>query len=81
MVSRALLLVSHGTVDELDDLEAFVTNVRRGQRPSALLVAELRRRYEAIGGQSPLNAIDAELARKLDERVARVTADVESIEL
>ena len=69
MLARALLLVSHGTVDDLGDLEAFVTNVRRGQRPAADLVAELRRRYEAIGGQSPLNAIDAELARKLEARL------------
>jgi ferrochelatase len=69
MLARALLLVSHGTVDDLDDLEAFVTNVRRGQRPAPDLVAELRRRYEAIGGQSPLNAIDAELARKLEARL------------
>ena len=41
---------SHGTVDDLDDLPAFVTNVRRGRPPPAELVAELRRRYEAIGG-------------------------------
>ncbi|MDP9036855.1 MAG: ferrochelatase [Myxococcota bacterium] len=68
-VASAVLLVSHGTVDHLDDLEAFVTNVRRGQPPGAGLVAELRRRYEAIGGQSPLNAIDAELARKLEVRL------------
>ncbi|HEY8038289.1 MAG TPA: ferrochelatase [Polyangiaceae bacterium] len=64
-----LLLVSHGTVDELDDLAAFVTNVRRGHAPSAEVVAELRRRYEAIGGQSPLNAINAQLADKLAVRL------------
>jgi ferrochelatase len=61
----AVVLVSHGTVDSLDDLTAFVTNVRRGRPPGPELVAELRRRYEAIGGQSPLNTINASLARKL----------------
>jgi ferrochelatase len=61
----AVVLASHGTVDNLDDLTAFVTNVRRGRPPGPGLVAELRRRYEAIGGQSPLNAINASLARKL----------------
>jgi ferrochelatase len=63
--AEAVVLVAHGTVDDLDDLPAFVTNVRRGHAPSPEMVAELRRRYEAIGGRSPLNAINAELARKL----------------
>jgi ferrochelatase len=67
--SEAVLLVSHGTVDDLDDLAAFVTNVRRGHAPSAELVAELRRRYEAIGGRSPLNEVSARLAAKLESRL------------
>jgi ferrochelatase len=62
---RAVVLVSHGTVEHLDDLQAFVTNVRRGRPPGPELVAELRRRYEAIGGKSPLNAINARLAGKV----------------
>jgi ferrochelatase len=65
----AVLLVSHGTVDDLDDLPAFVTNVRRGHAPSPDLIAELRRRYEAIGGRSPLNDVSARLASKLEERL------------
>jgi ferrochelatase len=65
-MSAAVLLVSHGTVDRLDDLPAFVTNVRRGRPPPPALVAELSRRYEAIGGASPLNRITAEVARKLE---------------
>jgi ferrochelatase len=69
--ATAVLLVSHGTVDDLDDLTAFVTNVRRGHVPGAELVAELRRRYEAIGGRSPLNDVSARLAAKL-ERVLGV---------
>jgi ferrochelatase len=73
MTGRAVLLVSHGTVDRLDDLAAFVTNVRRGHPPSAELVAELRRRYEAIGGRSPLNDVNAEVTRKLGTRLG-VTA-------
>ena len=68
-MERAVLLVSHGTVDDLDDLTGFVTNVRRGRPPSAELVSELRRRYEAIGGQSPLNATNALLANKLERRL------------
>jgi ferrochelatase len=73
-MTAAVLLVSHGTVDDLDDLAAFVTNVRRGRPPGAELVAELRRRYEAIGGQSPLNAVNARVAAKLEGRVGARTA-------
>ena len=68
-MKSAVLLVSHGTVDDLDDLPAFVTNVRRGHPPSAELLAELRRRYQAIGGQSPLNAVNARVAAKLAARL------------
>ncbi|MGA7120627.1 MAG: ferrochelatase [Polyangiaceae bacterium] len=68
-MERAVLLVSHGTVDRLDDLPGFVTNVRRGRPPSVELIAELRRRYEAIGGQSPLNATNELLAHKLERRL------------
>ncbi len=67
-MTSAVLLVSHGTVEDLDDLGAFVTNVRRGQAPPPELVKELRHRYEAVGG-SPLNAINAEVARKLSQRL------------
>jgi protoporphyrin/coproporphyrin ferrochelatase len=73
-VDRAVLLVSHGTVDDLDDLAGFVTHVRRGRPPSAQLVAELRRRYEAIGGKSPLNATSALLASKLESRLGVAVA-------
>jgi ferrochelatase len=64
----AVVLVSHGTVDDLNDLAAFVTNVRRGRPAPPELIAELRRRYEAIGG-SPLNRINARLAASLADRL------------
>jgi ferrochelatase len=56
-------------VDDLGDLAAFVTNVRRGHPPSPEVVRELRRRYEAIGGRSPLNGHSAHLAEKLGHRL------------
>ncbi|HEV3192251.1 MAG TPA: ferrochelatase [Polyangiaceae bacterium] len=68
-MTQAVLLAAHGTVDDLNDLGAFVTNVRRGHPPAPELLRELRRRYEAIGGGSPLNAINAEVARKLQDRL------------
>jgi ferrochelatase len=70
----AVVVVAHGTVDDPDDLPAFVTNVRRGRPAPAEVIAELRRRYEAIGG-SPLNRINAQVAAKLAVRLGvRVAA-------
>ncbi len=62
---QAVLLVSHGTVATLDEIPAFLRNVRHGREAPDELVAELRRRYEAIGG-SPLDAINVRLAQKLE---------------
>ena len=67
-MTTAALLVSHGSVQDLDELGAFLTNIRHGRPAPPELVAELRRRYEAIGG-SPLNSINAEVARKLHVRL------------
>jgi len=59
-MKQGVLLVSHGTVERVEDLPAFVRNVRQGRPPSAEMIEELRRRYQAIGG-SPLNTINANL--------------------
>jgi ferrochelatase len=67
-MKQAVLLVSHGTVDDLDDLPAFLKNVRRGHEAPAELVTELRKRYDAIGG-SPLDAINVRLAGKLEKKL------------
>ena len=64
-----MLLVSHGTVDDLDDLHEFVTHIRRGHAPSPDLVSQLRGHYEAIGGRSPLNRISHDLAHALESRL------------
>ena len=68
-MADAVVLVAHGTVDQLDELPEFLTNIRRGHPPPPELLAEVRRRYEAIGGRSPLNAINRELAKRLEARL------------
>jgi ferrochelatase len=50
----AVLVMAYGTPSGPDDLEAYYTHIRRGRRPPPELLAELRGRYEAIGGRSPL---------------------------
>jgi ferrochelatase len=68
-LKSAVVLIGHGTVDDLDDLPAFLAAIRRGHVAPPALVAEVRRRYEAIGGRSPLTAISRELAGALEARL------------
>jgi ferrochelatase len=61
-----VLLVAHGTVDKVDDLPAFIAEIRRGRPPPEGLLSELRRRYRAIGG-SPLLSLTHAQAKALAE--------------
>jgi ferrochelatase len=63
-MKKGVLLVAHGTIDDLDDLPAFLGVIRRGPA-SPELVHEVRRRYQAAGG-SPLNGINDAVAKKLE---------------
>lgn len=49
-----VLLMAYGTPATPDDVEAYYTHVRRGRPPTPELLADLRRRYDAIGSTSPL---------------------------
>jgi ferrochelatase len=51
-----VLAMSYGTPSGLDDVEAYYTHIRRGRPPTPEQLADLRARYEAIGGTSPLAA-------------------------
>jgi protoporphyrin/coproporphyrin ferrochelatase len=50
-----VLVMAHGTTHSLDEIGAFYTEIRRGSPPSSEQLADLERRYLAIGGTSPLN--------------------------
>ena len=67
-MSDGVLLVAHGTVEDLDDLEEFVKRIRRGRPAPPELVKELRTRYEAIGG-SPLLATTRQQAAALSREL------------
>jgi len=51
--NTGVLLVAHGTIEQLDQMPAFLTEIRQGRPPPAAMVKEMTRRYEVIGG-SPL---------------------------
>lgn len=50
-----VLVMSYGTPESMDDVEAYYTHIRRGHAPTPEQLAELTERYEAIvGGVFPL---------------------------
>ncbi len=67
---QAVLLLAHGAPERMEDLDAYLDLVRGGRPAPAELRAELRRRYEAIGGASPLTARTREQAEALERRLA-----------
>ena len=64
--------MAYGTPRRPEDIEAYYTDVRRGRPPTPELLADLVRRYTAIGGLSPLlertEAQAAGLRRALEAR-------------
>ena len=53
-MKTGVLVMAHGTPSSIEGVEAFYTRIRRGSPPSPEQLADLVRRYEAIGGVSPL---------------------------
>jgi protoporphyrin/coproporphyrin ferrochelatase len=72
MTRDAVLLMAYGSPDRIDQVEAYYTDIRRGSPPPPHLLEELKGRYQAIGGGSPLSrivgeqraAVQAELAAR-----------------
>ena len=60
-----ILLLAYGSPDTPDDVEPYFRHIRGGRAPSPEAVAGLRRRYEVIGGRTPLRTITAETADRL----------------
>ncbi|MEY2570772.1 MAG: protoporphyrin/coproporphyrin ferrochelatase [Acidimicrobiaceae bacterium] len=62
-----VVVMAYGTPASPDEVEAYYTHIRRGRPPTDEQLADLRSRYEAIGGISPLRAIS-------ESQVARIRA-------
>jgi ferrochelatase len=75
-VKQAVLLLAHGAPERLEDLPAYLDLVRGGRPAPPELREELRRRYEAIGGSSPLTARTREQAQALQEKLAELGCPV-----
>lgn len=49
-----VVVMAYGSPASSDDVEEYYTHIRRGRPPTPEALADLLRRYEAIGGVSPL---------------------------
>lgn len=67
MTPVGVLVMSYGTPSAPDEIEAYYTDIRRGRPPTAEQLADLRARYDAIGGVSPLAARTAAQADGLQQ--------------
>jgi ferrochelatase len=53
-MKAGVLLLAHGAPERVDDVESYLNHVRGGRPGSPQVVEEVRHRYAAIGGSSPL---------------------------
>ncbi|HEV7762811.1 MAG TPA: ferrochelatase [Acidimicrobiales bacterium] len=52
--AKGLVVMAYGTPSDPGEVEAYYTHIRRGRPPTPEQLADLERRYAAIGGVSPL---------------------------
>ena len=70
MANTAILLMAYGTPDSADDIEPYLTDIRRGRKPTHEAVEDLRNRYLRIGGKSPLLEITRAQASAVEKQLA-----------
>ena len=66
----AVLLMAYGTPDRLEDVGDYYTHIRGGRRPAEDAIDNLRARYVAIGGTTPLRTITETVRDRLREQLA-----------
>jgi ferrochelatase len=76
MAEFAVLLMAYGTPDSAKDIEPYLTDIRRGRKPSPEAVDELKSRYSKIGGHSPLLEITKAQASALQKKLIENGYDV-----
>ncbi|KAA0547597.1 ferrochelatase [Bacillus sp. BGMRC 2118] len=72
-----LLVMAYGTPYKEEDIERYYTHIRHGRKPSPEALEDLRNRYEAIGGISPLAKITIEQAESLKNHLNTIQDEIE----
>lgn len=69
-----VLVMAYGTPAGPDEVEAYYTHIRRGRPPTEEQLADLVRRYDALGGTSPLAERTRAQVRAIDDALQQVSA-------
>ncbi|MEH6948599.1 ferrochelatase [Bacillus sp. JJ634] len=72
-----ILVMAYGTPNKEEDIERYYTHIRHGRRPSDELLEDLKGRYKAIGGLSPLARITEGQAKGLEKRLNEIQEEIE----
>lgn len=75
--TMGLLVMAYGTPYKEEDIERYYTHIRHGRPPAPEMLQDLKDRYEAIGGISPLAKITLDQAKSLEEHLNAVQNDVQ----
>ncbi|ANB55741.1 ferrochelatase [Anoxybacillus sp. B7M1] len=67
-----LLVMAYGTPYKEEDIERYYTHIRHGRKPPLEQLQDLKERYEAIGGISPLAKITKEQAEALEQHLNEI---------
>jgi protoporphyrin/coproporphyrin ferrochelatase len=72
-----LLVMAYGTPYKEEDIERYYTHIRHGRTPSEEMLEDLRGRYKAIGGISPLAKITMDQAKSLEIHLNSIQDEIE----
>lgn len=68
-MTSAVLLMAYGSPESADDVQPYFTHIRGGRAPSAEAVERLKRRYEIVGGRTPLLEITMRVRQALEAEI------------
>ncbi|MED0701926.1 MAG: ferrochelatase [Bacillaceae bacterium] len=72
-----LLVMAYGTPYKEEDIERYYTHIRHGRKPDPESLEDLKERYKAIGGISPLAKITEEQAKGLEKYLNHIQNEIE----
>lgn len=75
--TMGLLVMAYGTPYKEEDIERYYTHIRRGRKPAEEQLQDLKDRYQAIGGISPLAKITEEQAYGLGAHLNEIQDEIE----